>query len=104
MKENPPLSPPSTLEEIFLRKCLGGGGQQIWRFSALFVFFRKKPKKLTTRGAWGSPNCRYPKSYFFGDLKPHAKFGNPTITPSGRKVTTSEEKEEREKTPLIVDT
>ena len=29
----------------------------------------------------------HPKSYFFDDLKPHAKFQNPTITPSGRKVT-----------------
>ena len=35
-------------------------------------------------------------------LKPHAKFWNPAITPSGRKVTQAEE--EREKTPLIVDT
>ena len=39
------------------------------------------------------------KSYFFCDLKPHSKFWNPTITPSGRKVSGGEEK----KTPLIVD-
>ena len=32
------------------------------------------------------------------DLKPHAKFQNPTITPSGRKVTESEEEERRRKT------
>ena len=47
----------------------------------------------------------HPKSYFLCDLKPHAKFKNPTITPSGRKVSEAErEKEEREKTLLIVDT
>ena len=48
------------------------------------------------------------KSYFLCDLKPHAKFWNPTITPSGRKVTNSERekerKKEREKKTLIVDT
>ena len=45
-------------------------------------------------GGRGGPQyfC-YNKSYFFFDLKPYAKFGNPTITPSGRKVTTSEERE-----------
>ena len=32
----------------------------------------------------------------FCDLKPHAKFHNPTITPSGRKVTEAEEERERE--------
>ena len=41
---------------------------------------------------------------FFCELKPNAKFQNPTINPSGRKVTQGEEEEEREKTPLIVDT
>ena len=40
------------------------------------------------------------KSYYFCDLKPHGKFRNPTITPSGRKVAQGEE----EKPPLIVDT
>jgi hypothetical protein len=34
-----------------------------------------------------------PKSYFFVDLKPHAKFQNPNITPSGRKVGEAERKE-----------
>ena len=38
----------------------------------------------------------YPKFYFFCDLKPHAKFRNPTITTSGRKVTTAE-REKRKK-------
>ena len=33
------------------------------------------------------------KILFFCDLKPHAKFGNPTITHSGRKVTRRRERE-----------
>ena len=36
-----------------------------------------------------------PQFYFWGDFKPHAKFGNPTITPSGRKVTTSEDRKRK---------
>ena len=39
----------------------------------------------------------YSKSYFFCDFKPHAKFWNPTITPSRRKGSVGEEKEEKEK-------
>jgi hypothetical protein len=31
------------------------------------------------------------------DLKPHAKFRNPRITPSERKVTTSEREKERKR-------
>ena len=52
-------------------------------------------------GGWGAPLFVQPKSYFLGDLKPHAKFGKPTITPSGRKVT---QRREEKITPLIVDT
>ena len=57
-------------------------------------------------GAGGVPQTRvHPKFYFFCDLKPHPKFQNPTITPSGRKVAQAEEEERRrEKTPLIMDT
>ena len=53
-----------------------------------FSFFSKKPKKLTPWGACEAPPefCFHPKSYIFGDLKPHAKFRNSTITPSGRKI------------------
>jgi hypothetical protein len=41
---------------------------------------------------------------FLCELKPHAKFWNPTISPSGRKVTAAErEREEEKKTALIVD-
>ena len=51
-------------------------------------------------GQWGSP-----KFYFCCDSKPHAKFQDPTITPSGRKVSEAERKKERErKNALIVDT
>ena len=35
-----------------------------------------------------------PKSYICRELKPHGKFQNPTITPSGRKVTQGEREEE----------
>jgi hypothetical protein len=39
------------------------------------------------------------------DLKPNAKFENPTINPSGRKVTAAERREkEKKEMPLIVDT
>ena len=65
-----------------------------------FVFFRKNPKKSTPGGQGGPPNLFYPKPYFLCDLNPHSKIRNPTITPSGRKVSGGEEK----KTPLIVDT
>ena len=43
-----------------------------------------------------------PNFLFFSNLKPHAKFRNPTITPSWRKVTAAERKKKREKMPLIV--
>ena len=32
----------------------------------------------------------HPKTYFFCELKPHAKFWTPMITPSARKVTAGE--------------
>jgi hypothetical protein len=43
----------------------------------------------------------YPECLFFGDLEPHAKFQDPTITPSVRKVTGR--KKEEKIIPLIVD-
>jgi hypothetical protein len=39
--------------------------------------------------------CFHTKSFFFGELKPNAKFRNPTITPSGRKVTQAERKKSK---------
>jgi hypothetical protein len=39
------------------------------------------------RGGEGVPRISFnQKSFFFCELKPHAKFQNPTIAPSGRKV------------------
>ena len=49
------------------------------------------------KGWGGVVRFFYPKSYFFCDLKPHAKFRNPTITPSGSKVTTSEREKEKKR-------
>ena len=57
---------------------------------------------MSERG--GKKNCVRPKSYFLCDFKPHAKFQNPTITLSGRKVTRHKERKRENKTPLIVDT
>jgi hypothetical protein len=77
----------------------GRGGQQIsGDFNHFFFFFKLKNRPLGDRGA--PQNLFYHKSYFFCDLKPHAKFGNPAITPSGRKVTRRREEEIK---PLIVD-
>jgi hypothetical protein len=51
------------------------------RFQALFIF----SAKIDPPGGQGVPQFFfYPKSYIFCDLKPHAKFRNPTITPSGK--------------------
>ena len=52
-----------------------------------FSFFQKKPKKSTPWGAGGSLEFFFTPNLIFCELKPHAKFWNPTITPSGRKVT-----------------
>ena len=40
--------------------------------------------------------------YSLCDLKPHGKYQNPTITPSGRKVNGAERRRRRENTLLIV--
>ena len=55
-----------------------------------FHIFRKNKKIDPPGGSGGPPTFVYPKSYFYCDLKPHGKFQNPTITPSGRKVTGAE--------------
>ena len=58
-------------------------------------------------GAVGDPQFVFHhKANVFCELKPHANFQKPMMTPSGRKVT-EEERERRKKdkkTPLIVDT
>jgi hypothetical protein len=66
-----------------------------------FLFsFRKTPLKIDIGGR-GVPHILFqPESYFFCELKPHATFQNPTITPSLRKVTRRrEEREERREKP-----
>ena len=65
------------------------------RFLSLFIFSRKKNLKIDTPGARVPPFFCTPNLIFLCDLKPHAKFQNPTITPSGRKVTGSEKKERK---------
>jgi hypothetical protein len=60
------------------------------------VFFRKTKLKNLPQ------NILYPKSYLFCELKPHAQFWNPTITPSGRKET--RQRERKRNSPFIVDT
>jgi hypothetical protein len=48
----------------------------------------EKILKNKTPGGSGPPNFFLPQiSFFFYDLKHHAKFQNPTITPFGRNVT-----------------
>jgi hypothetical protein len=70
----PSAQPPINTWGNFHCKCLKEGDQFLCHFRR-FSLFLKNPKK--------------------------SKFQNPTITPSGRKVTTSEREK---KTPLIVDT
>jgi hypothetical protein len=98
---DPPLRPPSTLLDIFP----GRGPKNLKysdKFSKHFSFSReKKPPKYRPTGGQGRPqNLFCPKSYFFFFyLKRHAKFQNPTITPSGRKVTGAERR--RRRNPLL---
>ena len=65
----PSAQPPSAPAEIF--------GASVWG------------------GGLGPPNFVHPKSHYFGELKPHAKFRNLTITPSGRKVTQAERRKRK---------
>ena len=67
------------------RKCFWGGVNKIF----LSIF---SPLK----GARGGPQKFVsPQILFFCDWQPHAKFENPTITPSGRKVTAAERREKK---------
>ena len=54
-------------------------------------FQQKKLKNRPPGGHGGPPSFVLPQILFVCDLKPHAKFWNPTITPSGRKVSEAEE-------------
>ena len=93
---DPPLIPPSTPAEIF-GAHVSEGGSIFPPFQAIFSTsrFSKKTLKINPKGAGGLPEILFnPKSYFFCDLKPHAKFQNPIITPSRRKVTQAEREKE----------
>ena len=62
----------------------------------------KRNTNRPSKGQGGVPKiCAHPKYYCFCELKPHVKFQNYTITPSGRKVSEAErEKREREKSAI----
>ena len=47
------------------------------------------------RGWWVPTTNLSPQNLIFGDLKHHAKFQNPSTTPSGKTVTRSERKKKR---------
>ena len=82
----PPINPS---EKKFLRSVDSS-------FETILSTFRFFPeRKSITMGQGVPPISFYPKSYFCIDLKPHAKFRNPTITPSRRKVMAAERKKRR---------
>jgi hypothetical protein len=86
----PSAQPPIDTSGNFSAQVFGRGSTNLKHFSinflAIFIllFFseKKTPKNRPPRRQGGPP-----KSYFFCELKPHAKFQNPRITPSGIKVT-----------------
>jgi hypothetical protein len=53
---------------------------------------RRKILKKAPQGARGGPNFLFNKILFFCDLKPHAKFQNPTITLLGENCVAQKEK------------
>jgi hypothetical protein len=64
--------------------------------STFFFLLRKKPPKTQSPGGRGVPQIFfYYKAYFYF-LKPHAKFRNPTINPSWRKVSEGGERKRKE--------
>jgi hypothetical protein len=67
---------PRSLAEIFLRTCLGGGVEKFGKFA----------DQLSRQ------NLINWVPQIICELKPLSKFQNPTITPSGRKVTGSARK------------
>jgi hypothetical protein len=63
-------------------------------------FLFKQTKNLKNHppgGLGGVPRILlHPNSYFFCDSRPHIKFQNPTLTPSGRKISRQKERREKE--------
>ena len=102
----PSAQPPIDTSGNFSPQVSGKGGRvhKLTNFLVIsgdskhFSFFPKKPKKSTPGVQGGGPPILFqPQILFFCDLKSHAKFWNPTITPSGRKVTTSERRRRKRK-------
>ena len=109
----PPSQPPGIVYssanyhlKIFGACVSRGGGKTNWNnflinFPAIsgdsknFSFFSTKTKILTPRGKGAPPIFFLTPNLIFCNLKPHSKFQNPTITPSGRKASVGEEKREK---------
>jgi hypothetical protein len=79
------------------------GAKNLKHFPITFLSISGKSKHFLFFPTTKTQFFFYRKSNFFCDLKPHAKFQNPTITPFGTKVTGAERRRRR-KTLLIVDT
>ena len=87
----PPLSPPLTPAEIWIHITHTRTHLKQKKLVRFFTisgisknFSFKKKKKLSPKFVF-TPNL-----IFFCDLKPHAKYHNPTIAPSRRKVSEAE--------------
>ena len=99
---------PINISGNFSAQVSGRGGGDLKKFTInflaisgnskhfLFVFLEKPPKKLTPPGAgWVPWIFVQPKSYFFCQLKPHAKFWNHMIIPSWEKSNPADRREKR---------
>jgi hypothetical protein len=82
-----------TIKDIYIFNFASAGGalapilgiQNNEKFQVILSTFCFKT--IEYPGSWGVPRIVvHPKPYYFCELKLHAKFRNPTITPSGRKV------------------
>jgi hypothetical protein len=91
----PPLSPYRHQRKFFGALVLGVKSFQV--ILSIFRFFpEKNPPKNRTPGQVVLQILCTSNLIFWCELKPHAKFRNPTITPSGRKVTQAEERKKKE--------
>ena len=75
----PSAQPPIDTKEKFPAHMIGRGGKQNWQINRSIF----------------SPFHATLSTFRFSRLKLHATFQNPRITPSGRKVTTSDEEREK---------
>jgi hypothetical protein len=91
------VSPDPSLERPTAHYFDRGITEQLFKLGAR-ISRQKINKKITPWGPGGGPpHFCSPQFLFFCDLKAHAKFQNPTITPSGRKVTQGERREKEKK-------